>query len=122
MCVQSFLFAPGVDAEDYDDEEEEDEASMVTDGFNDILGHEREATTTSIANTTSKFHVNANTPTSMATKFGVTYLGQLPMDRNLMQCCEDGIGFVDAYPDSVACKPLTEIVNRITMHVESLNN
>jgi len=45
-------------------------------------------------------------------------VGQLPMDRNLMECCEAGVGFIDEYPDSVACKPLSDIVAKIISQVQ----
>jgi Mrp family chromosome partitioning ATPase len=52
-------------------------------------------------------------PRSMAEKFNVPFLGSLPLDPNLLKACEDGLSFVDHYPDSSAARPLNEIVDNL---------
>jgi hypothetical protein len=44
------------------------------------------------------------------------------MDRNLMQCCEMGVCFVEECPGSVAIKPLSDIVDKITRHVDAIQH
>ncbi len=54
-----------------------------------------------------------NTPQGMAQRFGVEYLGKLPMDPNMMRACEEGRSFLQAYSQSAAARPFEAIVNRI---------
>lgn len=56
-------------------------------------------------------------PQTMARKYGVPYLGCLPMDSNMMACCENGDNFLEKYPESLASAPLQSIVDKI---IESL--
>ena len=58
-------------------------------------------------------------PQSMARKFGVPYLGALPMDPNLTQACEKGVNFLAQYPDSTASAPLQSIVQNMLTELES---
>ena len=53
------------------------------------------------------------TPASMAAQFGVPYLGKLPMDPNMMEACERGRSFLDAFPVSPAAGPFTAIVDKL---------
>ena len=52
-------------------------------------------------------------PSTMATAFGVPYLGKLPMDPNMMRACEEGYSFLQLFPNSVASAPFASIVNKI---------
>lgn len=54
-----------------------------------------------------------NTPLNMARRFGVPYLGRLPMDPNMMYACEEGKSFLELYPTSAAAGPFAEIVKKI---------
>jgi hypothetical protein len=54
-----------------------------------------------------------NTPRGMADRFGVPYLGKLPMDPNMMKACEEGKSFLEAYPGSVASGPFADVVAQI---------
>lgn len=58
-------------------------------------------------------------PALMAQRFGVPYLGKLPMDTNMMKACEDGKSFLEAFPTSPAAQPLKEIVSSIVRCCES---
>jgi len=49
-------------------------------------------------------------PKLMAEKFNVPYLGRLPMDPNMMACCEKGENFLQKHPNSAAAAPLRAIV------------
>jgi MinD-like ATPase involved in chromosome partitioning or flagellar assembly len=60
-----------------------------------------------------------NNPQSMAERFGVPYLGKLPMDPNILRACEEGKSFIDAYPSSVAAAPFAEIVQKIVQQTAS---
>ena len=52
-------------------------------------------------------------PQSMCASFGVPYLGRLPMDPNMMRCCDSGQNFIQTFPTSAAARPLKEIVERV---------
>ncbi|KAK1736560.1 cytosolic iron-sulfur cluster assembly factor NBP35 [Skeletonema marinoi] len=54
-------------------------------------------------------------PEGMANKFGVPYLGKLPLDPNLLKSCEDGVSFVDQYPSSPGTAPLNNIVDKLIL-------
>ena len=54
-----------------------------------------------------------NTPAGMAKKFGVPFLGSLPMDANLMKSCERGESFTEHYPTSHASEAIMKIVDQI---------
>jgi hypothetical protein len=54
-----------------------------------------------------------NTPRGMADRFGVPYLGKLPMDPNMMKACEEGKSFLEAFPGSAASGPFAEVVAQI---------
>ena len=110
MSIQSYLFAPTkaggtstsgeVDTHNSNTMDVEDESSVFH-----------------ITNKASEM-TQSSTPMTMATKFHVNYLGQLPMDRNLMLSCEAGVSFIETYPESVAIQPLLNIVQKIINHVE----
>ncbi|CAN0026349.1 unnamed protein product [Phaeothamnion confervicola] len=52
-------------------------------------------------------------PRAMAEAGGVPYLGQIPLDPNLLKACEEGVSFVEAYPTSPAAKPFAAVVDVI---------
>jgi hypothetical protein len=63
--------------------------------------------------TTSENLTAENNPIEMAKKFNLEYLGRIPMDRNLIKSCEDGVSFLEAYPASIASAPFQAIVARV---------
>lgn len=52
-------------------------------------------------------------PQTMAIKFGVPYLGRLPMDPNMMKACEEGLSLLEHFPLSPAAVPFEAITKRI---------
>lgn len=52
-------------------------------------------------------------PKAMAEKFGVPYLGALPLDPALTQACENGVYFAQSSPTSPAAKPFQAAVDTI---------
>lgn len=62
---------------------------------------------------THVFPVSGRGPQGMAEQFGVPYLGQVPLDPNLLKSCELGCCFVNHYPDSFSVRPLNHIVDKI---------
>jgi NUBPL iron-transfer P-loop NTPase len=66
--------------------------------------------TTTTATTTA---TATATPESMANKFGVPYLGKLPMDPNMMNACEQGVSFLQAYTNSIAAPAFARIVDQV---------
>jgi len=53
------------------------------------------------------------TPQDMASKFGVPYLGAINLDRNLLECCDEGKPLVEAYPHSPGVTGLMRLVDRV---------
>ncbi|TDH67404.1 hypothetical protein CCR75_000405 [Bremia lactucae] len=47
---------------------------------------------------------------AMAKKFQVPFLGRLPLDDKLTGACEEGVSFLEDYPDSVAAPAFSKIV------------
>jgi hypothetical protein len=45
--------------------------------------------------------------------FTITKIGKIPIDSNVMKSCEDGYGFLEIHPDSVASGPFGKIVEQI---------
>jgi NUBPL iron-transfer P-loop NTPase len=71
--------------------------------------------------TTSIFSGGGTTPESMASKFGVPYLGRLPMDPNMMNACERGESFLQAYAASDAAPAFAQIVNKIVEYTQQIS-
>lgn len=46
----------------------------------------------------------------MAKAYGVPFLGQVPLDPNLLKACEEGEAFTTVYTESPAAKPFGKIV------------
>jgi len=57
-------------------------------------------------------------PQGMAQKFGVPFLGKVPLDPNLLKACEAGGSFLSLYPNSTAARPLGLIVEKLVNTVE----
>lgn len=55
----------------------------------------------------------------MAEKFGVPFLGMLPMDPNLLISCDEGVSFAEKFPRSPAIIPLNSIVDSIIVACNS---
>ncbi|CAM9435796.1 unnamed protein product [Choristocarpus tenellus] len=52
-------------------------------------------------------------PRGMAEKYGVPYLGRIPLDPNLLKACEKGEAFTVKYPSSPAGPPFGQIVEAL---------
>lgn len=52
-------------------------------------------------------------PKGMAEQYGVQYWGTLPLDSDLLKCCETGKSFVDAHPENMASKSINGFVDRL---------
>ncbi|KAF0695066.1 Aste57867_14089 [Aphanomyces stellatus] len=50
---------------------------------------------------------------AMAKAFGVPFLGRLPLDQKLTQSCEEGVGFLEAYPTSSAANAFSGILDHV---------
>mmetsp|Transcript_17425 Transcript_17425/g.17514 ORF Transcript_17425/g.17514 Transcript_17425/m.17514 type:complete len:375 (-) Transcript_17425:138-1262(-) len=61
---------------------------------------------------------SSNTPSHMACKCGVPYLGGLPMDPNMLKACEEGLSLLEHFPTSPASKPFEVIANSIVKRLE----
>ena len=51
-------------------------------------------------------------PAAMAAKFGVPFLGSIPLDRELQRACDDGTPLADV-GRSTAYRPLADVVSRV---------
>jgi len=75
---------------------------------------------------TNVFPPSGNGPKGMAEKFGVPFLGSIPLDPNLLHCCENGKCFVDEYEenDSSAVGPINDLADAMitTLPVEDEEN
>ena len=60
------------------------------------------------------FPASGGGPKAMAEHYQVPYWGILPMDPNLLECCEKGRTFVDEHPDSMTAKALKHFCQEIT--------
>ena len=77
-------------------------------------------TPSSIGNNSSGARSSSRiTPSSMAVQFGVPYLGKLPMDPNMMEACEKGMSFLEAFPTSSAAGSFSAIVDKIIATTET---
>ena len=47
---------------------------------------------------------------AMAKAFNVPFLGRLPLDEKMTKSCEEGVSFLEEYPDSVAASAFSQIV------------
>ena len=62
---------------------------------------------------------SANTPSKMADLFSVPYFGKVPMDPNMMYACENGLSFLEKYPNSPAAGPFSLIVDKLVAATET---
>lgn len=60
------------------------------------------------------FAASGEGPKGMAEQYNVPYWGSLPLDPDLLQCCETGKCFVDAFPDSSTAQALNSIADKLT--------
>ena len=68
------------------------------------------------------FPSSGSGPKGMATRYGVPYWGPLPLDPNLLRCCEEGSCFVEKHAGSSAAAALNGFVDRLveTLPVEQV--
>lgn len=57
--------------------------------------------------------------TDFAHKIGVPFLGDIPLDNNIFDSCDDGVPFVIKYPESAATHSLLRIVDKLQEAVEN---
>ena len=57
-------------------------------------------------------------PRGMAERFGVPFLGALPIDPQLLQCCEAGEAYVTRHPDASGVAAFLKVVANIRGGVE----
>jgi Mrp family chromosome partitioning ATPase len=62
---------------------------------------------------TNIFPASGAGPKGMADQYGVEYWGTLPLDSDLLQCCEKGRSFVEAYPEAQAAKSINGFIDRL---------
>ncbi|KAI9675192.1 MAG: cytosolic Fe-S cluster assembly factor nbp35 [Trizodia sp. TS-e1964] len=57
----------------------------------------------------------------LAKETGIPFLGSVPLDPRIGMACDYGESFLDAFPDSPACKALNNVVRRICEEVGILD-
>ncbi|TMW55417.1 hypothetical protein Poli38472_013308 [Pythium oligandrum] len=55
---------------------------------------------------------------AMAKSFGVPFLGRLPLDDKMTSACEEGVSFLEEYPQSIAAPAFERIVQDVVKAVE----
>ncbi|KAI9723159.1 MAG: cytosolic Fe-S cluster assembly factor nbp35 [Chrysothrix sp. TS-e1954] len=55
---------------------------------------------------------------ALAKELGVRFLGRVPLDPRIGMACDVGESFVEAFPDSPACKAVGEVVTGVIAAVE----
>jgi hypothetical protein len=56
------------------------------------------------------FPATGGGPTEMAEKFGVPFLGKIPLDPAMLACCEEGKSFTDTHAGSPAAMAFLAVV------------
>ena len=51
----------------------------------------------------------------MASEMGVPFLGSIPMDPRLLQCCEQGQSFLESYSNSDTANSINQFVDSKTV-------
>jgi len=59
------------------------------------------------------FPSKAQAVQKMATDFNVSYLGRVPLDPRLADCCERGVSFVEEHADSATTKALHVVIEKL---------
>lgn len=55
----------------------------------------------------------SSAPAQMAAIYQVPYLGSLPMDTRLLRACDQGLAFVEQYPEEMAAVRLVEFAKKL---------
>jgi len=53
----------------------------------------------------------------LAEEEGIPFLGRVPLDPRIGMACDFGESFLDAYPESPACRALREVVRRVGVEI-----
>jgi Mrp family chromosome partitioning ATPase len=73
---------------------------------------------------TNIFPVSGTGPKGMADQYSVEYWGTLPLDSDLLMCCEQGRSFVEAFPEAQAAKSINGFIDRLVkvLPVDEVDN
>ncbi|OCL05996.1 P-loop containing nucleoside triphosphate hydrolase protein [Glonium stellatum] len=63
------------------------------------------------------FRASTGGARKLAEMQGIPFLGAVPLDPRIGMACDYGESFLDAYPDSPACKALKEVVRRVAQEI-----
>jgi Mrp family chromosome partitioning ATPase len=63
---------------------------------------------------TTLFSMSGEGAKGMAAEFDIPYWGNLPLDSNLLKCCEEGQCFIDAYPTNFAAQVMKGFAQRLS--------
>jgi len=67
-------------------------------------------------NETKIFAPSTGGAEKMCKEFQIPFLGSIPLDPRVAKCCDDGVSFIDKYPDSPASKIYLEIIDSTLSH------
>ncbi|GME34095.1 cytosolic fe-s cluster assembly factor nbp35 [Neofusicoccum parvum] len=59
------------------------------------------------------FRASTGGARKLAEEQGIPFLGAVPLDPRIGMACDYGESFLDAYPDSPACKAIKDVVRRV---------
>lgn len=62
---------------------------------------------------TQVFPESGTGPRGMADKFSVPYLGKVPLDPRILDCCEAGVPYVVRYPEAPAAPAFRNVVKQV---------
>jgi nitrogenase subunit NifH len=49
----------------------------------------------------------------MAEEMDVSFLGGIPLDPRIAKACDDGVSFIESFPDSASAKSYMDIISKI---------
>ena len=59
------------------------------------------------------FEANTGGSTKMCKDVNVEFLGSIPLDPRIGHCCDNGLSFLEEYPESPACLAYLDIIQKI---------
>ena len=57
----------------------------------------------------------------LAESIGINFIGKIPIDPKLAECCENGISFLDKFPESSSLQSLNNFVDKLLSSNQTTN-
>lgn len=58
----------------------------------------------------------------LAESVGINFIGKIPIDPKLTECCENGLSFLDKFPESSSLQALDNFVDNLLSSHNNSNN